>query len=122
MWRVRMAVTANILSAMKKRYNPWGKKTKATWKMLGYSPVQLRDHLQRLFHPGMTWDNYGKVWSIDHVLPVALHNIKAYGDKAMLACWSLDNLAPRFVTTDIAKRYGSQQVGNSNKGSALVWN
>ena len=27
--------------------------------------------LEQQFEPGMTWDNYGTAWVIDHIIPVA---------------------------------------------------
>lgn len=37
---------------------------------LGYTSDELRAHLEALFLDGMTWENYGAVWSIDHIRPV----------------------------------------------------
>jgi predicted ArsR family transcriptional regulator len=51
-----------------------GMKNGRTCEMLGYSPQQLREHLERLFKPGMTWRNHGQgpgKWEVDHVIPVS---------------------------------------------------
>jgi hypothetical protein len=45
-------------------------KFKSTINLLGCSIEQLREHLQKQFRPGMTWDNYGQ-WHIDHIRPCA---------------------------------------------------
>ena len=45
------------------------KKTDRTHKMLRYSAIELREHLNKLLKPGMTWNNYGK-WHVDHKLAV----------------------------------------------------
>ncbi len=38
---------------------------------LGYTPEELRLHLERHFLPGMTWDNYGRRgWHVDHKRPI----------------------------------------------------
>lgn len=37
---------------------------------LGCTVKELRDHLESLFKPGMTWDNYGQ-WQIDHIMPIS---------------------------------------------------
>ena len=29
----------------------------------------IRDHLEKQFRDGMTWENHGKVWHIDHRIP-----------------------------------------------------
>lgn len=36
---------------------------------LGCSLPEFRSRLERLFLPGMTWDNFGSLWHIDHVVP-----------------------------------------------------
>ena len=42
----------------------------STKEELGYSAVQLKHHLEKLFKEGMSWGNYGKEWEIDHILPL----------------------------------------------------
>lgn len=37
---------------------------------LGCSLPDLRSHIESLFKPGMTWNNYGE-WEIDHIRPLA---------------------------------------------------
>ena len=46
------------------------RKNNKTFVMLGYTPEQLKKHLEKQFTKGMTWDNYGK-WHIDHIIPVS---------------------------------------------------
>ena len=38
---------------------------------LGCTTAELWDHLESKFQPGMTRDNYGPVWVLDHVFPLA---------------------------------------------------
>jgi hypothetical protein len=55
-----------------------GKKNRKTEELLGYTHVELRNHLERLFKPGMTWENYGygdDKWHIDHIKPVSAFEI-----------------------------------------------
>jgi len=44
-------------------------KTSGTFAMLGYTPAQLRAHIERQFLPGMSWANRSK-WQIDHIIPI----------------------------------------------------
>lgn len=48
------------------------KRPEKTKDILGCSPRELREHLESLFKPGMSWENYGvKGWHIDHKRPLA---------------------------------------------------
>lgn len=38
---------------------------------VGCSPERLFQHLETQFTPGMTWDNYGSFWVVDHIIPLA---------------------------------------------------
>lgn len=48
-----------------------GVKSGHTLELLGCTTEELRTHLQSRFVMGMTWDNYGKDWHIDHIIPCA---------------------------------------------------
>ena len=39
---------------------------------LGCTLEQLRDYLEKQFMQGMTWENYGELWQIDHVMALGL--------------------------------------------------
>ncbi len=47
-------------------------KTSTSEKMLGYNKDDLIAHLEKQFTTEMNWENYGSVWEIDHIRPVAL--------------------------------------------------
>ena len=90
------------------------------WKNVSYTPKQLQKHLEGLFEPEMTWDNYGAEWHIDHIVPCAKFQDKTPGTFDFYLCWSLDNLMPRWATTAIAKSHGSKQIGNIEKGDRVI--
>ena len=37
---------------------------------LNYQGIHLREHMERQWQPGMSWENYGSAWTVDHVVPV----------------------------------------------------
>lgn len=45
-------------------------KTTRTVKMLGYNSELLKNYLEKLFKPEMSWDNYGTYWEIDHIISI----------------------------------------------------
>lgn len=52
------------------------KKTRrgSTFEIVGCTPDFLRGHLERQFKDGMTWENYGSHWHVDHRIPLASGN------------------------------------------------
>lgn len=38
--------------------------------------LQLQCHLEKQFLDGMTWNNYGRMWHIDHIIPCSSFNLK----------------------------------------------
>lgn len=74
------------------------KKTKATFRILGCYIPELKAHLESLWLPGMSWDNYGyNGWHIDHKVPLAsantiseLESLCHYTNLQPL--WKMDNL------------------------------
>lgn len=61
-----------------------------TEKLLGYSHLDLKNHLELLFNSEMSWKNYGKKWQIDHIIPVSLFR----DDAPVSIVNSLENLRP----------------------------
>jgi predicted nucleic acid-binding Zn ribbon protein len=70
------------------------KKGESSLKLVGYSVEDLKRHLEKKFKKGMSWDNYGTVWEIDHILPISAFIIKSAHDVAFRECWALKNLQP----------------------------
>lgn len=62
-------------------------------KLVSYSLDDLKEHLERQFTKGMTWENMGK-WHVDHILPLALFSFETPEDEAFKAAWALTNLRP----------------------------
>jgi hypothetical protein len=57
-----------------------------TEKFLGCTWESFIKHIERLFEPGMTWDNWGRdSWHIDHVVPLAAFDLSDPAE-CMVAC------------------------------------
>lgn len=70
--------------------------------VLGYTPEQLIEHLERQFNNGMTWENYGE-WHIDHIKPISSFIFESSDDGEFRKCWSLENLQPMWGIENIKK-------------------
>jgi hypothetical protein len=78
-------------------------KTGSAVRDLGCTLDQLKTHLESLFQPGMTWDNWGKYgWHIDHIIPLSAFNLMDR-EQLLKAChytnlqplWAFDNLSKK---------------------------
>ena len=73
-------------------------------KWLGCTPVELREHLERQFQPGMSWSDLGTgagKWHIDHIVPCAAFDMRKESDR--LACFHYTNLGVLWSHLDIEK-------------------
>lgn len=80
------------------------KRCRRTFELLGYSLNQLMRHLEKHFHSGMTWENYGNDgWHIDHKIPLSAHNYETPDDADFKRAWALKNLQPMWGPENISK-------------------
>ena len=87
------------------------------FEVLGYTAEDLKRHLEGLFEPWMSWDNWGVynaaawddndpstwTWQIDHVIPVNAFEYESYEDEGFKLCWALENLRPLSAKENILK-------------------
>lgn len=78
--------------------NKINKKGQHTFDLLGYSALDLKEHLESKFLEGMSWDNYGD-WHIDHVVPICL----AKNMEEVLFLNKLENLQPLWAEDNLQK-------------------
>jgi hypothetical protein len=79
-----------------------------TIDLLGYSAIELKQHIAKLFTEGMSWNNHGE-WHIDHIKPVS----KFDKDTIPSIVNALSNLQPLWATT--REINGVIYEGNLNK-------
>jgi len=81
-----------------------GNKLGYHWECLvGFNLDQLKNHIERKFIKGMSWDNMGD-WHIDHIIPIAAFNFETADDSDFRRCWSLKNLQPLWAADNSRKR------------------
>jgi ribosomal protein S27AE len=71
---------------------------------LGYSFGELREHMERKFSPGMTWEKFaaGEI-HLDHERPVASFDWRNDFERSLSECWALSNLQPLWSTENFKK-------------------
>lgn len=72
-----------------------GPKSTSAVRHLGCSIPELQAHLEACFTQEMNWDNYGTVWEIDHIRPLANYDL-SNPEIAMQLC-HYTNLQPLLV-------------------------
>ena len=78
------------------------KKSDNTRALIGCSSGALRQHLESLFKPGMTWENYGfRGWHVDHVRPCASFDLT--DPEQQRACFNFKNLQPLWARDNLTK-------------------
>lgn len=76
--------------------------------IVGCGVEEVRLHLESLWQPGMTWENWGthkmggpKVWHIDHIRPCASFDLT--DPEQQKACFHYTNLQPLWATDNLTK-------------------
>lgn len=103
LFRLKERVSCSIWLVLKGK-----KEGKSIKKYLPYTIEELKQHLESLFEPWMTWDNWGKydvakwndndqstwAWNIDHIIPHSKFIYTSMEDQSFRDCWALSNLRP----------------------------
>lgn len=58
------------------------------------SPEKYIEHIELQFISEMSWENHGKTWHIDHIIPQSLLKYSSYDDLNFKICWDKENLKP----------------------------
>jgi hypothetical protein len=74
------------------------KKESKTNDILGYSALELKEHIEKQFKEGMSWENWGE-WHIDHKKPVSSFD----KSEKISIINSLDNLQPLWAKENLSK-------------------
>jgi len=69
-------------------------KTDKICNYTGMNKSGLKIYLEGLFVEGMSWENYGTVWEIDHNIPMAWFDFTNESD--IYYCCNYKNLQPLF--------------------------
>lgn len=96
-YRLRKILRNRISSAVIKRGYT---KSQKTIDLIGCTVEFLKEYLQKLFKPGMSWDNYGE-WHIDHIIPCASFNLENLDEQKK--CFNFLNLQPLWAVENLKK-------------------
>jgi len=103
-------------------------KNNSTMNYIGCNIQYLREWFEYNFTSDMNWDNYGSVWSIDHIIPVCKFDLTDENEK--LICWNWSNLMPVTIKFNSSKKdidvnqinYILKKIKNfKEEGSTTKW-
>jgi hypothetical protein len=78
------------------------RKSKRTMEYVGCTPQWLFDHISALLiNTDFTWENFGTVWHIDHIRPLAMFDLNCEHD--LLQAFSWWNLRPLSKAENLRK-------------------
>lgn len=64
----------------------------------------VREWISSMFVEGMTWDNYGSLWVVDHIVPFRMFDL--FNENDLKICWNYRNLQP-ILDADNLKKQGN---------------
>jgi len=72
--------------------------------LVGYSRQELKQHLEKQFIEGMTWELFmqGKI-HIDHYIPQSVYSFTTAEEQDFKNCWGLKNLQPLWASDNLSK-------------------
>lgn len=93
-------IQSRVRDAVKRERH--GRRRSALFEFLGYSPDDLRNHIERQFDRRMSWAKFlaGEI-HIDHVRPASSFDLSK--EDQIKACWALPNLRPCWAKENIRK-------------------
>jgi hypothetical protein len=62
---------------------------------------RIKEHLENQFTNELTWDNYGTVWHVEHIVPQSLYDFSNKED--INRCWNERNLRPLKAIDNLRK-------------------
>jgi len=95
-WKLRTQLTIRIWGALKHV----NRRAARTMGFLGCSFSEFKEHLQKQFSPGMSWENYGK-WHVDHKRPCASFDLTDPAQQR--ECFHFSNLQPLWARDNLSK-------------------
>lgn len=70
-------------------------------RLVGCSRKDFIDFIESQFKVGMSWDNYGKIWQIDHIVPCSYFDLT--DDEEQRVCFNWRNTQPLFSKDNFSK-------------------
>lgn len=100
----RSTPNRKIAATLRKQLNRWVKRSSgrhSTKELLGCSFAEFRIWIESKFDPGMSWENYGRVWHLDHIMPCCTFDLTR--PLHVKTCFHFTNLRPMWARENLSK-------------------
>jgi hypothetical protein len=108
-FRLLNILRARVQTAIREQYT---NKALTTIKLLGCSIQKCRQHIEKQFKPGMSWNNY-KQWQLHHIKPCIDFDLTK--EEEQKKCFHYTNLQPLWVKEHIDLHNKLSKGLNSSK-------
>lgn len=81
-------------------------KSQHSIEYLGLDIESYKYHIEQLFEEGMSWDNYGSEWHIDHIIPLSYENPTL---EEVIDRLHFSNTQPMWASENVSK--GNRYIG-----------
>jgi len=95
-WMLKFRLRGRIKDALKKN-----RKLAKSFELVGADIEFVRFYLENQFTGEMTWDNHGKIWHIDHIIPICSFDLTILEEQKK--CFHYTNLRPLLATDNLKK-------------------
>lgn len=99
--KIKTKIRQSMKDAIGRIKQSGGSKDAKTIDLLGCSINECKEWLEAKFKRGMTWENHGKKWEIDHVMPLAKFDLSNPQHRRMATRYT--NLQPLWKSDNQAK-------------------
>lgn len=99
--RITEQISGNLRRQIGRRIKKGGSKFARSEALLGCTFEEFRQHLERQFRRGMKWQNYGRAWHIDHIIPCSAFDLTR--PEHVRQCFHFTNLQPLWAKANIRK-------------------
>ena len=95
-FKLRKSIRGRINKLIKLQYN-----SEYLEDILGISIQKYKEYLENLFTEEMSWDNYGEVWQIDHIIPCRAFDLT--DEEQLKECFNYKNTQPLLKEENLSK-------------------
>ena len=100
-YRLKKIIRSRIYNSIKRSTGERPRIKKRTVEMLGCTIDAMKQHLQNQFKDGMTWDNHGTHWHVDHIVPLSQFDFTNPIQSALATHYT--NLQPMWANENLSK-------------------